>query len=118
VLSSHHRVNLRISRARITKRTVDSLRPTDKDSYVWDLELAGFGVKITPTGRKVYLVQYRIGGRKGRCRRVTIGPHGPLTPDQARAEARRLLGAVAVGQDPAGARDCRDSRSHRRWNAS
>jgi integrase len=91
--------------ARITKRTVDTARPTSKDIYLWDDELSGFGLKVTPTGRKVYLVQYRLGGRKGRTRRVTIGQHGELTPTAARIEAKRLLGQVAIGRDPASDRD-------------
>jgi integrase len=91
--------------ARISKRTVDALRPTSKDAYLWDDELPGFGLKVTPAGRKVYLVQYRLGGRKGRTRRVTIGQHGELTPTSARMEAKRLLGQVAIGRDPAGDRD-------------
>jgi site-specific recombinase XerD len=46
-------------------------------------------------------VQYRLGGRKGRTRRVTIGQHGNITPTYARTEAKRLLGEVAAGRDPA-----------------
>jgi integrase len=60
---------------------------------------------VTPAGSKVYLVQYRLGGRKGRTRRVTIGRHGEITPTFARAEAKRLLGAIAAGSDPAGERN-------------
>ena len=75
------------------------------DSYLWDKELPGFGLKVTPAGRKVYLVQYRLGGRKGRTRRVTIGRHGEITPTFARAEAKRLLGEIAAGRDPAAERD-------------
>ena len=90
--------------ARISKRTVDAAKPAAIDTYVWDDELSGFGLKVTPAGRKVYLIQYRLGGRKGRTRRVTIGHSGPVTPDQARVEAKRLLGQVAAGQDPAATR--------------
>ena len=91
--------------ARITKRAVDAAHPASKDTYLWDDELSGFGLKITPAGRKVYLVQYRVGGRKGRTRRVTIGQHGELTPTAARFEAKRLLGEIALGRDPASDRD-------------
>src|SRR6185295_8236324 len=91
--------------ARITKRAVDAAKPRKTDSYYWDEELSGFGLKVTPTGRKVYLVQYRLGGRKGRTRRVTIGQHGELTPTAARIQAKRLLGEVALGRDPASDRD-------------
>lgn len=90
---------------KITKRTIDALKPGDKDAYLWDSELTGFGVKVTPAGTKTYLVQYRLGGRKGRSRRVTIGRHGsPWTADTARTEAKGLLGQVAARQDPAEAR--------------
>jgi Arm DNA-binding domain len=50
-------------------------------------------------------VQYRLGGRKGRTRRITIGRHGELTPTTARAEAKRLLGEIAAARDPATERD-------------
>lgn len=70
-----------------------------------DDELSGFGLKITPAGRKVYLVQYRLGGRNGRTRRVAIGQHDTLTLDQAGVEAKRLLGLVAPSHDPAEKRD-------------
>jgi integrase len=89
----------------ITKRNVDATHPRDTDAYIWDDELSGFGLKVTPAGRKVYLIQYRLGGRKGRTRRVTLGIHGRLTPDQARTDANRLLGEVAAGRDPAAQRD-------------
>jgi integrase len=90
---------------RITKRAVDAAKARKTDSYLWDTELPGFGVKVTPAGRKVYLVQYRLGGRKGRTRRVTIGQHGQITPTFARDEAKRLHGAIATGRDPAAERD-------------
>jgi integrase len=87
----------------ISKRSVDATEAGGKDSYLWDRDLKGFGLKVTPAGRKVYLVQYRLGGRKGRTRRVTIGLHGVLTADQARSRAKQLLGEVAAGRDPAAA---------------
>lgn len=87
--------------ARLTKRTVESVQASESDAYIWDTELTGFGVKVTPAGKRVYLVQYRFGGRKGRTRRVTIGPHGHLTTEQARQEAKRILGEVAIGTDVA-----------------
>ena len=79
--------------------------PGTKDQYLWDAVLKGFGVKVTPAGRKVYLVQYRLGGRAGRTRRVTIGSHGTVTAEKARSTARRLLGEVSTGRDPAAERD-------------
>lgn len=94
-----------MARGKITKRAINSLKPGDRDCYRWDSELTGFGVKVTPAGTKTYLVQYRLGGRKGVTRRVTIGRHGaPWTADSARKEAKRLLGEVAAGKDPADAK--------------
>ena len=49
--------------ARISKRSVDAAGPGRRDSYLWDDDLSGFGVKITPAGSKTYLIQYRLGGR-------------------------------------------------------
>ena len=86
---------------KITKRLVDASAPNAKDRFVWDDEVRGFGLKVTPAGRKVYVVQYRMGGRGTPTRRLTIGKHGqPWTVDQARMEARRVLGNVAAGRDP------------------
>lgn len=87
----------------ITKRTVDAAEPAERDRFVWDSDLSGFGLKVTPAGGKVYIVQYRTGGRGASTRRVTIGKHGaPWTPDQARKKAKAILGEVAAGRDPAG----------------
>ncbi len=90
---------------KLTKRIVNAQKPTDKPFFIWDNDLAGFGVKILPSGRKTYLVQYRMGGRSKRTRRVTIGAHGVLTTEQARGQAKTLLGQVAVGNDPAAERN-------------
>jgi len=87
----------------ITKRIVDGALPGPKDSFLWDDEIKGYGVKITPAGAKVYICQFRIGGRGTPTRRVTIGRHGaPWTPDLARRKAKQILGDVAAGRDPAG----------------
>jgi integrase len=59
-------------------------------------------LKVTPTGSKVYLIQYRLGGRQARTQRCTIGKHGsPWTPEKAREQAEALLGQVANKLDPA-----------------
>ncbi len=86
-------------RGRITKRAVDALQcPMGRDrEFLWDDALAGFGVAAFPTGRKAYVAQYR---QNGRSRRVTIGDHGRLTPDEARSQAKTILGAVETGADP------------------
>lgn len=87
---------------KVTKRTVDALRAGLKDAFLWDDDLTGFGLKITPAGRRVYLLQYRLGGRGSATRRMTLGVHGsPWTPAGAREEAERLLVLVKQGKDPA-----------------
>lgn len=86
---------------KITKRAIDSLSPDAKVLFLWDEELRGFGLKLTPNGAKSYVVQYRLGGREAKTRRFTIGTHGsPWTPEQARTEAKRLLTMVGQGTDP------------------
>src|ERR1700731_4942356 len=84
---------------RITKRSVDALTcPQSKDrEFLWDGAMSGFGVAAFPSGKKVYVAQYR---QNGRSRRATIGEHGRLTPDEARSEAKQLLGIVEAGSDP------------------
>ena len=83
---------------KITKQAVESLNPGTKDRFLWDTELPMFGCKITPKGRRVYLLQYRINGRS---RRYTIGIHGVWTDREARKIAKRLLHDIALGRDPA-----------------
>jgi len=84
---------------KITKRVVDAAEPSPTARFLWDGELPGFGLKITPKGGKIYVFQYTKGRRK---RRYTIGPHGATwTPDAARKEAQMQKGRVAAGYDPA-----------------
>ena len=84
---------------RISKRSVDALScPDGKDrGILWDDDLAGFGVIAFPSGAKTYIVQYR---QNGQSRRYQVGKHGRLTPDEARSEAKKLLGLVETGFDP------------------
>ena len=85
-------------KGKISKQSVENLSCESKDHFLWDTELPMFGCKITPKGRRVYLLQYRI---KGRLRRYTIGTHGILTAREAREIARNLLHEVILGRDPA-----------------
>jgi integrase len=92
---------------KLTKTRVDAVKPAAVPVYLWDAELKGFGLRCSPAGIKSYVVQYRAGGggRSSPKLRVTIGRHGsPWTADTARSEAKRLLGAVAHGGDPASER--------------
>ena len=85
---------------RITKSSVDAAAPGTKDRLLWDDRLPGFGCKVTPKGSKVFVYQYRMGGRGSPARRYTIGKFGPITADQARREAEVLALKVAQGIDP------------------
>jgi len=86
----------------ITKRRVDGLKAADREYFVWDRDLKGFGLRVQPTGEKSYVVKYRAGsGRNAPTRRVTLGPVGKLTPDEARRLGKATLGSVAHGFDPA-----------------
>ncbi|WP_374613838.1 tyrosine-type recombinase/integrase [Sphingorhabdus sp.] len=85
---------------RITKSTVDGLSPSERDTFLWDDRLPGFGCKVTPKGSKVFIYQYRLGGRGSPVRRFTIGKHGALTAEQARREAEALALKVSQGTDP------------------
>lgn len=87
--------------AKLTKRTVESAEAKTAEQMLWDGDLPGFGVRVFPSGRRSYLVQYRIGRRS---RRITLGPHGVLTLDQARGMAIKVLAEVRSGGDPAGER--------------
>ncbi len=94
---------------KVTKRAVDALHAGPTDQFLWDEDLAGFGLKVTPAGNKVYLFQYRLGGRGAATRRMTLGRHGsPWTPAGARTEAERLLVLVRQGKDPAADKDDRE----------
>ena len=64
--------------AKLTKRTVDAAKPGE---VIWDDELACFGLRVSEKGGRAYVVKYRA---KGRQRWLTIGRHGPVTPEAAR----------------------------------
>jgi integrase len=84
---------------KLTKRLVDSAIPaSDRDTFVWDDDLRGFGLRVKPSGVRSYVIQYRTFA--GVSRRMTIGQHGVLTPDQARKEAKFHLGSATRGADP------------------
>ena len=93
-------------KTKLTKRVVEALKPGKKDIIFWDTELSGFGVKITPKGRRAYFIYYRTAER--RERRPSIGIHGIISCENAREIAGRWLRQVADGKDPA------DERKKRR----
>ena len=82
--------------ARITKRAVDALTARQREYMLWDDDIKGFGVRVHPSGRKVYLVKYR---HHGRVIKTTIGPHGTVSPAAARARAAEVVTAAMTGRD-------------------
>jgi len=83
---------------KITKRLVDLTITTDKEIIVWDDEIKGFHCKVTPKGKKVYMLYYRA--KNGKQRKPSIGIHGNITCDQARQIALEWMGEIAKGNDP------------------
>ena len=80
----------------LSNRTVNAL-VSDKDTVYWDRRLMGFGVRVYPTGAKVYVAQAR--GPDG-PKRVRIGRHGLLNADEARQQAALIVSRIRAGEPP------------------
>jgi integrase len=87
-------------RIKLTKSTIDALPTLSSDVVYWDANSPGFGVKVTPKGRKVFVVLYRTGGAGSKLRKYTIGPYGRVTLHQARVAAQKVFAAKLDGRDP------------------
>lgn len=88
---------------KLGKREIDALTcpPEKKDVLVFDEALPGFGLRVTASGKKVFILQYRAGGA---VKRMVLGDYGVITPSQARAKAEEARGKVREGRDPLGER--------------
>ena len=84
----------------LTPRLARESKPQEKDTILFDKKLPGFGLRIHPSGRKVYVVQARI---KGKTRRIVIARHGEMRLAQARRRAREMLARIRAGENPADA---------------
>jgi integrase len=91
---------------KLGKRTIDRLPQVSRRTTFYDTELTGFGLRVSPSGARSWIVEYRpgAGGRGIATRRMAIGTTKTLTPEQARAQAESLLANVKLGADPAGAK--------------
>ncbi len=91
-------------RKRLTKRVIDGARYERETGahYLWDTEIAGFGMRVYPSGRKAFVVTYRV---RGKQRFLTIGRYGELTLFEARGKAHEILGQARRGEDPAAERN-------------
>jgi integrase len=89
--------------AKLTKRIVDQAAPGTVRYILFDEDVKGLGLRVSPSGAKTWILEYRpgTGGRKVSKRRLKLGPVGTFTPDEARRLARQALSAVYSGKDPA-----------------
>lgn len=92
-------MSIQPNRAKLTKGYIDKITPGQRDKFYWDTQDKGFGLKVTPLGRRVFVAQGRPKGTKKEAR-ITIGQFGPFTVDQAREVAREHLRAMRAGLDP------------------
>jgi integrase len=95
-------------RVKLTKTVIDALPIPSKEVVYWDVGCPGFGVKVTPKGRKVFVVLFRTAGAGSRLRKYTIGPYGRVTLNQARVTAQKVFAAKLEGRDLAAEK--KDSR--------
>ena len=82
---------------KLTRRAVEAIKPNGADTIYWDGELTGFALRIRKSGRKNYVLQTRV---RGKLRWFTIGQHGRITADEARAAALEILAQAKKGIDP------------------
>ena len=94
---------------KLTKRVVQEVKPSAKDTILWDGDLKGFGCKVTPRGKRVYFLYYRT--KEGQQRKPAIGEHGAVTCEQAREIARQWLAEVSAGGDPSATRKAKKDAS-------
>lgn len=92
--------------AKLGKKTADAATPGPKAYVLYDADLAGFGLRVMPSGIKTWILEYRPhgGGRKAPSRRMVLGRATALTADEARKAAKNHLAAIRLGADPAAAR--------------
>ncbi|EPG2416043.1 Arm DNA-binding domain-containing protein [Stenotrophomonas maltophilia] len=87
-----------MAKIKLTKSAVDAAQPQDKAIELRDTVVPGFLCKITPAGRKVFMLQYRTNA--GERRKPALGQYGELTVDQARTMAQEWLAEVRRGGRP------------------
>jgi integrase len=93
-----------VSKVKITKRIADSAEPRQSRYILFDAEIAGFGLRVYPSGKKSWVFEYRPGegGRGVQKKRITIGSTSDFTPEQARKVAEKLRARAKMGEDPQG----------------
>jgi integrase len=90
--------------AKLTDRFIISILPPQSGSRIhWDDTLKGFGVRVSASGAKTFIVSYRT--LSGRRRSMSLGSCSVLTAARARRRAREILAEAALGGDPAAERE-------------
>jgi integrase len=107
-----------MARKALTDRTLKALKAARHGEHydVWDTVIPGFGVRVSETGRKTFVLAARYGGSSNPTRRA-IGPYGAITLADARKEAQDWLKLIEAGKDPAEEKKRhRDAEARRRAN--
>jgi integrase len=87
---------------RLTRLLIEGTTANGRDSFIWDSDVPGFGVRVGSSGRKTYVIRYRT--VHGTSRYHTIARTCDMTPAQARDAARVLFVSIKAGADPSNAR--------------
>jgi integrase len=86
---------------KLNKHVIASIKPDDREKIIWDLNVPGLGLRVTPAGAKSFILKTRIGsGRTAPVKKPTLGKVGELTLDQARIKAREWKALAKNGVDP------------------
>jgi integrase len=84
---------------KITQQIIPTLQAQGKNTIYWDTDLRGFGVKVTTSGHRSYIVQAHV--QRGICKqRVKLNNCDRMTAKEAREEARKQLASMGLGIDP------------------
>ncbi len=86
-----------MAKMKLTKRNIDAIKTSDKQTDYRDPELKGFTLRVFASGRKVFMLMYRFDGQR---KAIKIGDYGTETPATAEKKARALLYQIDSGIDP------------------
>ena len=100
---------------KLTASKVAALRSKSSRYRVWDSEIQGFHVRISPKGRKTFVLTYRY---EGFVKEFTIGTYGNLTIEEARRLAKKLAGQVADNIDVSAKRKAREAEAYKNARAT
>src|ERR1051326_3472305 len=91
-----------MAQKRLTDRTLKALKKAPAGTHydVFDLGFPGFGVRVSETGRKTFVLTARYPGSANPTRRA-LGKYGPLSLEKARSKAGRWVELIGKGIDPA-----------------